>query len=122
VNLQMIADAMGDFAAGGRDPLRDNRVEQFNLTGLAGAFDAARAANPALTTWALTNALTAFQLGGSDTAALGGDLAYQFGSSGTLAGIGAAAAFGILGDLALGSSPQALTPLSALQTGTLRLT
>ena len=122
VNLQMIADAMGDFAAGGRDPLRDNRVEQFSFTGLAGAFDAARAANPALTTWALTNALTGFQLGGSDTAALGGDLAYQFGSGGTLAGIGAASALGVLNDPALGFSPQPLTPLSTLRTGTLRLT
>jgi Ca2+-binding RTX toxin-like protein len=122
LNLQMIAEAMGDFAPGGLDPLRDNKVEQFDFTGLVGAFDAARAANPALTSWALTNALASFQRAGSDAAALGGDLAYQYGNGGRLAGIGVTPAFGILDDPALGSSAQKLTPLSALQVGALRLT
>ena len=36
-------------------------------------------------------------LGGSDGAALGGDLAYQYGKAGTLAGIGLPAAQSVLG-------------------------
>jgi Ca2+-binding RTX toxin-like protein len=121
LNLQVVAEAMADFAAGGADPLRDQKVEQFNFAGLVGAFDTARAANTGLTSWALTNALTSFQLAGSDSAALGGDLAYQYGKNGTLAGIGITPALDVLSNAALGSSAQALTPLAGLQTGTQRL-
>ena len=71
--------------------------------------------------WALTNALTSFQLAGSDTAALGGDLAYQYGKNGTLAGIGVTPALATLSDANLGSTAQTLTPLSGLQTGSVRL-
>lgn len=120
-NLQMIAEAMADFAAGGSDPLRDQKVEKFNFAGLAGAFDAARAANSGLTSWALTNALTGFQLAGSDTAALGGDLAYQYGKNGTLAGIGVTPALATLSDANLGTAAQILSPLAGLQTGSVRL-
>lgn len=120
-NLQVIADAMAGFSAGGSDPLKDQKVENFNFAGLVGAFDAARTADTGLTSWALTNALSSFQLAGSDTAALGGDLAYQYGHSGTLAGIGVVPALATLSNPALGTSAQTLTPLSGLQTGTTRL-
>jgi Ca2+-binding RTX toxin-like protein len=120
-NLQVMAEAMADFAEGGPDPLKDQKVENFNFAGLVGAFDTARAANTGLTSWALTNALTNFQLAGSDTAALGGDLAYQYGKNGTLAGIGVTPALATLSDANLGSSVLALTPLSGLQTGSMRL-
>jgi hypothetical protein len=36
----------------------------------------------------MTNALAKFQLGGSDSAALGGDLAFQYARAGSLAGVG----------------------------------
>ena len=83
--------------------------------------DAARTANPGLTTWALTNALASFQLAGSDSAALGGDLAYQYGRNGTLAGIGVTPALSTLSDANLGTNPQALNSLANLQTGSVRL-
>jgi trimeric autotransporter adhesin len=121
LNLQVVAEAMADFAAGGSDPLRDQKVEEFNFAGLVRAFDTARAANTGLTSWALTNALVNFQLAGSDSAALGGDLAYQYGKNGTLAGIGITPALDVLSSAALGTSAQALTPLAGLQTGTQRL-
>jgi Ca2+-binding RTX toxin-like protein len=121
LSLQMMAEAMADFAPGGADLLRDQKVENFNFAGLAGAFDTARVANPGLTSWALTNALVNFQLAGSDSAALGGDLAYQYGRNGTLAGIGVTPAFDVLNSAALGTSAQTLTPLAGLQTGTQRL-
>jgi hypothetical protein len=72
LTLQMIEEAAADFTAGGTDPLRDNKVEQFNFAGLVDAFDQARTADPTLTSWALSNALLAFHLGGSDAAAIGG--------------------------------------------------
>ncbi|MFT3850218.1 MAG: calcium-binding protein [Propionivibrio sp.] len=121
VNLQVIAEAMADFDAGGGNPLLDQKIENFNFAGLVGAFDAARNANPTLTAWALSNALTSFQLAGSDTAALGGDLAYQYGKNGTLAGMGLSAAQGVLGDPTFGSGAQTLQPLASLQTGSVRL-
>ncbi|MFZ2269843.1 MAG: putative Ig domain-containing protein [Azonexus sp.] len=120
-NLQVIAEAMADFVAGGTDPLKDQAIEQFNFADLVGAFDAARAANSSLSSWALTSALTDAQLAGSDNAALGGDLAYQYGKNGTLAGMGVTPALDVLSNVALGTSAQTLTPLAGLQTGTVRL-
>ena len=121
LNLQMIAEAMADFSAGGSDPLKDQKIENFNFAGLAGAFDAARVANPGLTSWALTNALTSFQLAGSDTAAIGGDLAYQYGKNGTLAGIGLTSAQQVIGDANFGTQAQTLRPLATIQEGAVRL-
>jgi hypothetical protein len=60
-------------------------------------------------------------LEGSDTAALGGDLAYQYGKNGTLAGIGVTPALATLSDANLGTAAQTLTPLAGLQTGSVRL-
>jgi Ca2+-binding RTX toxin-like protein len=119
--LQVMAEAMAGFAQGGSNPLLDQKVENFNFTSLVGAFDAARTANPSLTSWALTNALSNFQLAGSDTAAMGGDLAYQYGKNGTLAGIGVTPALSTLSDANLGTNPQALSSLASLQTGSVRL-
>jgi hypothetical protein len=65
----------------------------------------------------LTNALLDYHLSGSDTAALGGDLAYQYGKTGTLADVGVAAAQDIMGNAQFGAQAQALKPLSELQAG-----
>ncbi len=119
--LQVMAEAMAGFVQGGSDPLKDQKVENFDFAGLAVAFDAALAATPSLTSWALTNALASFQLAGSDTTALGGDLAYQYGKSGTLAGIGVTPALATLSDANLSTNAQPLTPLAGLQTGSVRL-
>jgi len=121
LKLQVIAEAMAGFAQGGSDPLKDQKIESFNFSGLVGAFDAARAANPGLTTWALTNALATFQLAGSDSAAIGGDLAYQYGKNGTLAGIGLTSAQQVIGDAGFGAQAQTLRPLAAIQEGSVRL-
>ncbi len=115
--LQVVAEAMAGFSQGGTDPLRDHKIEQFDFAGLVQQFDAERAANPALTSWALTNALAGFHLGGSDAAALGGDLAYLYGRDGSLSGVGITAAQAILSDAAFGVAPQALKPPAALAEG-----
>jgi len=75
------------------------------------------AANPGLSSWALTNGLTQFQLAGSDTAALGGDLAYQYGLNGALAGIGFDKAQDVVTGTGFGTQAQTLRPLASLQDG-----
>ena len=121
VNLQVIAEAMAGFNAGGSDTLLDQKVETFNFTALVDAFDAARVVTPTLTSWALSNALATFQLAESDSAALGGDLAYQYGMNGTLAGMGLTAAQEVIGDSSFGTQAQTLRPLAGLQDGAVRL-
>ena len=121
VTLQMVAEAMEGFEPGGADPLLDQKIETFDFAGLVNAFDAARTANPELTAWDLTDALLDYHLSGSDTAALGGDLAYQYGKTGALADMGIAAAQEIVGNAGFGAQAQTLKPPSELQAGALKL-
>ncbi|MBI4989894.1 MAG: putative Ig domain-containing protein, partial [Rhodocyclales bacterium] len=121
LSLQMIAEAMADFDANGSDPLCDDRIETFDFAGLANAFDAARAADKSLTSWALSNALLDFHLSGSDDAALGGDLAWQYGRHGNLADVGLTGAQNVLGSARFGVQAQTLQPLAGLQEGAVRL-
>ena len=121
VTLQMIEEAAADFNASGTDPLRNRKVETFDFAGLVTAFDQARVATPTLTSWALTNALTTYHLGGSDTAALGGDLAYQYGKNGNLSNVSFTPAQTILGNSQLGTAAQTLQPLAGLQDSSVRL-
>jgi len=117
LTLQVVAEAMTGFNPAGDDALLDNKVESFNFQGLVDAFDSARAADPGLSSWALTNGLAQFQLSGSDTAALGGDLAYQYGANGTLAGVGFNKAQDVLTGAGFGTQAQTLRPLATLQDG-----
>lgn len=121
LNLQLIAEAMAGFNPAGSDPLLNRKVQSFDFQGIFGAFEAARAANPALTSWALTNALLDFHLSGSDTEALGGDLAYQYGKNGSLTGISLNSAQDIVGSAQFGAQAQALRPLASLQDGIVKL-
>ena len=115
--LQVFTEAMSGYNPAGSDTLLDNKVEQFDFAALATAFDAAGQVNG----WALTNALLSAHLSGSDTAAFGGDLAYQYGLNGSLAGIGLAQAQQVLNAPQFGSSAQTLRPAAELQQGQIRL-
>ena len=119
--LQVVIEGTGDYLPGGGDALRDNKVEMFDFGGLVAAFDAALLADPNLTSWALSGALAGNALGGSDTAALGGDLAYRQNLFGTLSDVAFIPAQGIVGAAGFGSSAQALQTLASLQGGTARL-
>ena len=119
-NLQIVLDA-GAYNASSSDPLLNQQVQSFDFALLAQNFDQALAADPTLTAWNLTDALLSAHLAGSDTAALGGDLAYQYNFNGTLAGIGLTAAQAELGNASFGVAPQLLQPLAGLQTGAARL-
>jgi hypothetical protein len=99
----------------------NKRVVNFNFTNIVSAFDAALAVNPSLTSWSLSNALAANRLAGSDTAAIGGDFAYDYGHRASLANIGAAPASTDLSAAGFGTIAQTLQAASTLYAGTVRL-
>lgn len=96
-------------------------VENFNFQQMVAAFDQARAANPGITMWGLTNALLNAHLSSSDTAALGGDLAYIYGSQGSLSGFNVTSSESELSNSQFGKTAQALNPWTTLNTGTAQI-
>jgi Ca2+-binding RTX toxin-like protein len=121
VNLQVIESAMTDFASGSADTLRNSNVENFDFQQLVAAFDQAQAANPTLNLWSVTNSLLTVHLASSNSAALGGDLAYVYGTNGNLTGFGTTVAENQLSSSQFGTAPQTLNPWSTLNTGTAKL-
>jgi hypothetical protein len=113
--LQFITDGM----TGGGSLLNDE-IETFDFKKLVGAFDSARSRNPGLSKWALTNGLASFDLGGSPDQVLGGDLAYTYGTAGSLTGIAVSAAQDIISSGSFGGK-QTLRPRDELISGELKL-
>lgn len=117
VTLQMIEAAAWDDDRRAADPLRNPKIEEFDFGKLVAQFDQARAVNPVLDRWSLMNGLLSAHLSGSDSAALGGDLAYRYAETGALTGMGLASAQTVLKDPQFGNQAQALQPLASLQDG-----
>ena len=117
VTLQMVIDASTDYAAGSTDPLRNRRIERFDFAALVSRYDAARAVTPTLSHWSVASALASVHQGGSDTAAFGGDFAYQYGHAGAFTGIGSGAADTVLAAATFGAAAQALQSSSTLFSG-----
>ena len=107
--LQLVAEAMIGFDPNSSDPLLNKRIQQFDFLGLANQFEAAQAADPTITTWQLAPYLADFSLGGSDTAAIGGDMAYLYGKNGNLNGLSEAELRAQLNDSSFGTASQTLT-------------
>jgi YD repeat-containing protein len=82
------------------------KVETFDFAQLVSMFDQARAQNPALATWKLANGLLAAHTGSSDTAALGGNLAYWDGMHGSLKGMDVSVATAAIADGSFGHDVQ----------------
>jgi VCBS repeat-containing protein len=103
--LQIIAETMPGYAPNSPDALLNQRIQQFDFLGLANQFGAALAADPTITSWQLAPHLKDFHTGSSNTLALGGDMAYQYGKTGNMDGLPEAdirtqlvdAGFGIIG-------------------------
>ncbi|CAG9166434.1 hypothetical protein LMG32289_01013 [Cupriavidus pampae] len=87
--LQVLMGQVNGYDANG-DELHAGHVQQFDFAGLVRRFDSEQAESPAVTSWSLSNALLDFHLSSSDGAALGGDLAYQYGMTGQLSADGVA--------------------------------
>lgn len=114
-NLQIVIEGTTDYNAASANKLNNKKIEQFNFDGLAGAFDQARVANPALTSWGLSSSLLSFYLNSSDSAAIGGDLAYQYAKNGNLANFSLTPAQALLAGAQFGSGNQNLQATAALQ-------
>ncbi|MCW5575160.1 MAG: putative Ig domain-containing protein [Burkholderiales bacterium] len=121
LNLQVILDATDEFDGESADPLFNRRVQNFDFLGLAAAFDAARAGDPGITRWDLSNALLTHHLSGSDDAALGGDLSYWYARNDGLTGMSLSAAQGVMAGNGFGSDAQSLHAFTGLQEGLVRL-
>ena len=121
VTLQVVAEAMHGFSQGSCDPLRDDRVEVFDFRQLVQAYDDARECRRNLQNWKLMNELLDAHLGGSDQAAFGGDVAYRYGMTGTLAGVGWAAARDTVAAESFGREMQTLQPAAEVNAGPVKL-
>jgi hypothetical protein len=118
VNLQVIAEAVADFNLGGTDVLRNNKIENFNFTDLVSAFDAAGS----IANWQLTDSRLTTHLGiGSDTASIGGDLAYQYGRNSNLAGVGLIASQSVINAASFGQTAQTLNSPTTWAAETVKL-
>jgi hypothetical protein len=117
----VVIEGTSDYISGSSDVTCDNKIETFDFAALVADFDAARVANPSLTSWALTNTLISRHLTGSDSAAIGGDLAYRYNRLGSLGDISFTPGIGLLTAPEFGSSTQALQPLVGLQDTSVRL-
>ena len=121
LNVQVVADAMTAFNPAGSDPTLNKKLVKFNFAGIVSSFDAALAANPTITSWNLTNALSGNYLSGSDSVAIGGDFAYDFGKRNALTSIGATPAQTILASASFATAGQTLQAAATLYAGTVRL-
>jgi Ca2+-binding RTX toxin-like protein len=113
-NLQIVIEGTADYIATSTNVINNRKIELFNFDGLVAAFDQARAKKPNLTSWALSGSLSTYYLSGSDTAALGGDLAYQYARNGSLASLSMTPAQTLLADPAFGQGAQVLQPPAGL--------
>ena len=118
INLQVVAEAIQGFTLGGADQLRNNKIENFNFANLVAAFDTAGAT----ANWQLTDArLTTHLLAGSDTAAIGGDLAYQYGKNSNLTGMGSLNAQSVIAAASFGQTAQTLNNPTVWQAEVVKL-
>lgn len=102
-NLQII---LHDTQFSAANNLRDNKIETFNFADVVADFDAAGS----LATWQLTESRLSTHLkSGSDSEAIGGDIAYQYGKSGSLAGMGLLATQAVLSNPNFGQTAQAFS-------------
>jgi Ca2+-binding RTX toxin-like protein len=113
--LQMIIEGTSDYDASSTSQINDNKVEQFDFDALVTKFDQARASNSSLSSWSLSASLLEFHLGGSDTAAIGGDIAYQYGRNDSLTYMSATPAQTLLAENNFGITSQNLKSQNSLQ-------
>jgi hypothetical protein len=119
--LQIVIEGTADYNAASSNVINNKKIEQFNFDGLVTKFDQARVATPSLTSWALSSSLLSFYLAGSDTAAIGGDLAYQYAKNGNLSTFSMAPAETLLASTQFGMANQALQNVGTLMDASPRL-
>ena len=114
VNLQVIEQAASTYNPASTNVLYSSEVENFSFTGLVNLFNAALAATPTLTSWSLASSLLTEHLSSSNTAALGGNLAYYDGLNGNLTGMNLASAVSTVQSASFGISAQGINAWSSI--------
>jgi Ca2+-binding RTX toxin-like protein len=123
--LQMVTVG-GDYSAASTDRMRNRKAVSFDFALLANRYDALRAANPNLTSWAVAGELNNYFKASSDTQAIGGDLAFRYattyhttGSYGDLDWLGVRNRMGGMNGAAWQTltTSTAVNPWTALQAG-----
>jgi len=117
-NLQMVIEGGADYVPGAGAGIHDNKIEQFDFGALVARFDALRAADPTLSSWSMGDSLAQFSSGGSDGAAIGGDLAYRYAIDDNLGALATTPALSILANAQFGTAKQVVQPASFLRDGT----
>ncbi|HUW25975.1 MAG TPA: putative Ig domain-containing protein [Gallionella sp.] len=117
LDLQVVADAMAGFDRASSDPLLSKSIQDFDFTAIVDAFDQARGSSANFMHWSTTNSLLTAHLSASDSEALGGDLAYQYGRNGSYVGMNLVAAQSVINAPQFGAQTQTLNSLQGLQDG-----
>jgi hypothetical protein len=104
--LQVVGGSVPQNGSARSEPLPRHIVETFDFQRIVASFDASRAANPKLGSWAVAPALSAAYLDGSDVEAIGGILAHEYGTRGRLDGVSASTAVNTLLATSFGITPQ----------------
>ncbi|PPK76523.1 Ca2+-binding RTX toxin-like protein [Methylobacter tundripaludum] len=121
LNLQVVADAIAGFDRASNDPLLNKSIQNFDFTAIVNAFDQANGGSANFMHWSATDSLLTAHLSASDSEALGGDLANQYGKIGNFSGFSQTAAQDVLANPSFGTNPQLLHDLSGLNEGIARL-
>jgi len=103
--LQMVIEG-SDYIAASTDATHNKKVQQFDFKKMVDYFDAERSKRPEIDSLAMSDALLKFHLAGSDKAALGGDLTYQYATTGNLNSITPTAAQALLSSEDFGRKSQ----------------
>jgi Ca2+-binding RTX toxin-like protein len=81
--LQVVAGTQGiELNANTRTTMNFRKAIAYDFAALVNQFDQARAADSALSVWAVADQLSSHQLKASNTQALGGDMAYRYATDG----------------------------------------
>jgi Ca2+-binding RTX toxin-like protein len=106
--LQIITEAMPGYNPASSNNLYNKRVQRFDFARLVEQFMAFHENDPMNTSWDLAPRLSGASLGGSNTVALGGAMAYQYGMYGSLGNLTEEEIRFQLSDGQFGATPQAI--------------
>lgn len=119
--LQIVTSAMSDYSPGSGSALSGAQVETFDFQGLVQAFDQVRSANPGISAWSVSDALLNVHLSASDSAAIGGDLTFEYGARGSLAGMSVASAQTTMTGSGFAANAQSFSSWSSVHSGAAQL-
>lgn len=125
--LQVVTGAVGgDYLAASSDRLLNQQVVSFNFESLVNRFDQWSSANPGHSEWAPAAELDTYYVAGNNTAAIGGNLAWRYATSGSYGDIDGRGAIDRMASIGATNwqsftASSTVDPWTALQAGTLML-